>query len=893
MPERDPGGERVRRTFRLSGGTGGRARDEVREELEHHLELCTQELMNQGWSAVDARAEARRRFGDVEFTTEYCARETARVYADGRRTMWLDDLTQDLKYATRTLFRTPTYTLVVVLTLAAGIAANTTIFSLMNPYLFRPLPFPAADELVQLGGYNPLDGWDGGRFSAPEIADLQERSRAVDEIGFYYYGTANLTGGDRAERHNVGRMSGNMFRILGTPPLLGRYLASGDAGPGGTEVVVMGETLWMDRYGGDPDIVGSAIELDGRPHTVVGVMPRDFTFPFGGLHLWTPARDDAVQTDRARSVALPVARLNAGWDRDRAAAELTAVQAELGILHPDVDGRYSRVSVKPLREALNFAWDILRIAFYLLLGAVVFVLVIACVNVASLTLARASARAREVAVRSAVGADRGRLVRQLLTESFLLAVVGGSLGILLAHLATGALNGLIPEDLYRIGDVTVDGRVLAYSTLITLATPLVFGMAPALRVARSPLGATLRTGGAAGTGREALWGRRALVVVEVALAIVLVTGTGLMIRSLRAVSAVELGFDAERLVSATVRPGDLDYPGTDELAAYFTEAKARLAAHPGVQAVGSASHMPLNNETILIRYQRPDAGGAPFEEWPSALTSLADGGYFEAMGIPVLEGRAFTATDATEGSPVIVSRTLADRLFPAGDAVGQTLQWGRDEGSTSATIVGVVGEVRFADLTSVERPHLYRPLDGTATRRRFLVIRTGGDPSALIAPARETLRDLDADLPAGVQQVTSIVDQKTLLWSMSSTFLGIFGLVALLLAALGIYGLMSFSVAQRHREMGLRMALGADGAEIRRKVVGGGVKLTAVGIVAGVGLAIPAAGAVRSVLFGVSALDPVTLVAVVSVFGLVAVVAAAVPAWRASRVDPLQVLRSE
>ncbi len=893
MPERDPGPKEVRRAFRLSVGTGGRARDEVREELEHHLELTAQELIEEGWSPADARAEARRRFGDLDYTTEYCSRETARAYAEGRRTMWMEELVQDLKYAVRTLVRTPTYTLVVVVTLAAGIAANTTIFSLMNPYLFRPLPFPAADELVQLGGYDPLEGWDGGRFSAPEIADLEARSRAVDEIGFYYYGTMNLTGGDRAERHNVGRVSGNMFGILGTPPLVGRYLAPADAGPGGPDVVVMGETLWMDRYGGDPGMVGQSIELDGRPHTVVGIMPRNFTFPFGGLHLWTPARDDAVQTDRTRAVALPVARLNPGWDRDRAAAELSAAQAELAGLYPEVDGRYTAVSVKPLREALNFAWDVLRMAFFLLLGAVVFVLVIACVNVASLTLARASSRAREVAVRSAVGAGRGRLVRQLLTESFFLALVGGSLGVLLAYLATGALNGLIPEDLFRVGDVTVDGRVLAFSTLITLATPLLFGMAPAVRVARAPLGSTLRTGGAAGTGRKTLWARQALVVVEVTLAIVLVTGTGLMVRSLQAVSAVDLGFDAERVVSATVTPGELDYSGVDQLSAYFDEAKARIAAQPGVEAVGSVSHLPLNNETIPVRYQLPDGVGTPLEEWPTAFTSRADGGYFDVMGIPLLEGRTFTAADAAEGNPVIVSRALADRLFPRGNALGQTIRLGRDGDPQSATIVGVVDEVRYDNLTTAERPHLYRPLDGTQTRRRFLLVRSGGDPAVLVAPTREVLRQLDPDLPAGVQLLTGIVDQKTLLWSMSSTFLGVFGLVALLLAALGIYGLMSFSVAQRKREMGLRMALGADAGVIRRKVVGGGIKLTGLGLVAGVALSIPAAGAVRSLLFGVSALDPLTVAVVVAVFGTVAVAAAAIPAWRASRVDPLEVLRSE
>lgn len=814
--------------------------------------------------------------------------------------MWWEDLRQDLKYATRTLFRSPTYSLVVIVTLAAGIAANTTIFSLMNPYLFRPLPFAQADELVHLGGFDPVEGWDGGRFSAAQIADLEERSRAFEEIGYYYYGTANLTGGDRAERRNVGRMSGNMFSILGTPTLMGRYLTPGDAGPDGPDVVVMGETLWAERYASDPRILGSTISLDGRPHTVVGVMPEEFTFPFGGLYLWTPTRDDPLQSSRQNMWALPVGRLAPGWDRERARAELTAIQTELASIHPEVDGQYESVSVKPLREALNFAWSILRMAFYLLLGAVFFVLVIACVNVASLTLARASIRGREVAVRSAVGADRARLVRQLVTESFLLAVVGGSLGVLLAYLATGMLNGLIPVDLYKVGDISVDGRVLVFTAVVTLATPFVFGLAPALSVARAPLVDALRSGGGAGATRKSLWSRQALVIVEVTLAIVLVTGTGLMVRSLRAVSAVELGFDAERVLTATVSPPEEGYADPEEVETYFQEARDRLAAQPGVGAVGSVTRLPLNNETVPIRYQGNESAGVPMEEWPGAFTSRADGGYFEAMGIPLLSGRTFAPEDYQEGSAVIVSRDIADRLFPDGNAVGRTFQYGglggggQGDGAT-ATIVGVVGEVRYSDLTSAERPHIYLPLEGAPPRRRFIVVRASGEgeTAPLIAPAREALRALDPDVPATVRPLTEVVDQSVLLWTLISTFLGVFGLVALALAALGIYGLMAFTVAQRRQEMGLRMALGADAAEIQRSVVVRGLKLTLTGLVIGVGVAVIAAGFIRSILYGVSALDPLTLLGVTLVFGLVAVAAAGIPARRAARVDPLQVLRSD
>lgn len=883
----------IRRTFRLSGGTGGDPRTEVREELEHHLELCTRELMDEGWPRAEAEAEARRRFGDLEYTTDYCARETARAHAAGTRTMWIDDLRQDLKYALRTLLRSPTYALVVLVTLAAGIAANTTIFSLMNPYLFRPLPYAEPEALVQLGGVDPLAGWDGGRFSASQIADLEARARSVGELGYYYYGTLNVTGGDQAERRQVGYMSGNLFRLLGTPPLLGRYLLDDDAGPGGPEVVVLGEDLWRDRYGADPEMVGSTLELDGRSHTVVGVMPRAFSFPFGGLHLWLPTRFDPTSSPRDDMYVLPVGRLQPGWDRESAREELTAVQAELAALHPRVDGQYEGVSVKPLREALNFVWDILRLGFFLLLGAVAFVLVIACVNVASLTLARASGRTREVAVRSAVGADRGRVVRQLVTESFILALLGGALGIGGAYLVTGLLNGILPDDIYRVGDVSVDGRVLLFSSVVTLATPFFFGLAPALSLSRTPLGTALRSGGGAGAGRKALRGRQFLVVVEVALAIALVTGTGLMVRSLQAVTSVDLGFQADRIALATITPDASRYPGTPELEAYYSRAREEVAALPGVTAVGLAGAIPLNHETFPVRYQAAEGAAGPVEEWPSALTSRVDGAYFDAMGIPLLAGRAFQPTDYEEGSAVIVSRELATTLFPGGGAVGRALRYGTGEDETSATIVGVVGEVRYDDLVSEERPHIYRPLEGSPARRRFLVVRTQGDPGALSGSLRTALAGVDPNLPASFRRYGEIVQESTLLWAMSSAFLGVFGLVALSLAALGIYGLMAFSVAQRRREMGLRMALGAPGASLQRSVVMGGLKLTLVGAGAGLVLAMAGGAAARSVLFGVSALDPVTLGGVTLLFLLVATAAAAIPARRAARVDPLQVLRSE
>ncbi len=882
-----------RRAFRLRSRSEDDVRAEVEEELQYHLERCVDDLVSRGWTRAEAQAEALRQFGDIEETRTYCARESMRATSEERRTMWWDDLRQDLAYALRGLKRSPTYAFVVVTTLAAGIAASTLVFSLMNPYFFRALPFPAADELVQIGGIDPLEGWDGGRFSAPQIADLADRARSVSEVGGYYYGTTNLgTGEGEVRRENVGRLSGNVMGLLGTQPLLGRTLQAADGRAGAEPVVVVGEDLWERVWGGDPELVGRRIQLDGVAHAVVGIMPRTFVFPFGGLHLWTAADLDPVATPRSGMYVLPVGRLADGWTPREAAREISGIQATLAVEYPDDDGSYSGVSVKPLREALNFVWDILRIAFGLILGAVVMLLVIACVNVASLTLARATTRAREVSVRAALGAGRRRLVRQLLAEGALLALLGGMLGTAVVYLVGPLLSSALPPDLYRVGDATVDGRVLAFSALVTLATPLVFGLAPALTLTRRPLASVLRTG-RTGADRSTLRGRRFLVALEVALAIVLVTGTGLMARSLQEVTAVDLGFEADRILSVSMAPAEEGYPTASELAAFWNRVRERVASEPGVEALGTVSHLPLNHETIPLRYQEPSAAGSPVEEWPSALTSRAGPEYFAAMGIPLLAGRTFTAVDPEDGDPVIISQGMADRIFPQGDAVGRTLLYGSGDQPRSGTVVGVVGDVRYEDLTSPLRPHLYRPLDGTATRRRFLLLRTSGSPAELAGAARRAVREVDASVAPTLRPLRDIVRESTLLWTVSSVFLGAFGLIALLLAALGIYGVVAFSVAQRRSEIGLRMALGADGRALQRSVVADGLRLTGIGLAVGLVLAVALAGLARNVLYGVSILDPVTLAGVLALFAGVTLVASAIPARRAARVDPLRVLRDD
>ncbi len=428
--------------------------------------------------------------------------------------MRIEGLWRDLVLAARGLRKSPGYASVVIITLGLGIAANTLIVSLMNPYLIRRLPFAEPESLVQIGQRDPVEGWDSGRFSLPMLRDWEIRTRSFDELAAYYYRTKNVTGREGPERVVAGVLSANMFQVLGVEARLGRTFRPGEDGPGGRDVVVLSDGLWRRRYGGDATIVGKTISLDGALFSVIGVMPREFNFPFGGVKMWVPLREDAATEPRDRDQFIPVGRLKPGVSREQATTELVRIQRELRELYPDVDGRFDGVSVKPMREALNFAFEVMEASFAVLIAAVAFVLLIACVNVTSLTLARTSLIRRDVAVRSALGASRARLVRQLLSESLLLALAGGTLGVLLAYWGARVLGPLVPEDLFRVGDVRVDGSVLLVSMLVTLSTPILFGLAPALVASRFDLTSALKQGSRSGAGRSALLFRRGLVAAE-------------------------------------------------------------------------------------------------------------------------------------------------------------------------------------------------------------------------------------------------------------------------------------------------------------------------------------------------------------------------------------------
>jgi predicted permease len=867
----------------------------VDEELRFHLEAAAEELIEQGWSEADARREAEREFGDLEATRAYCEQMQRRRGREEGRVMRVDELIQDLRYGLRTLRKAPGYTGLVVLTLALGVAATTVIFSIMNPYLFRPLPYANADRVVQVNQYDQVSGWEMARHSLAMAADWQERSRAFEDMGVYNYGSTNVTGPEGPEQIPIGRMTDNMLDILGVRPVLGRGFMAGEDGPSGERVVLLDHGLWERRYAGDPSVVGRTISLDGVAHTVIGVMPRDFNFPFNEIKLWIPVPQDASIMERREAYYILVGLLNDGWTADEARAELSGIQRELAAAYPDADGRFDGVSVKPLREALNFVWDVMRAAFAVLLGAVLFVLMIACVNVASLTLARGSSRTREVAVRAALGARKSRIVRQLLTESAFLAVAGGGVGVMLAFWTVALIGPVFPDGLYRVGEVTVDGTVLLFSLGVTALTPLVFGLWPALRASRQNLSAALKEGSKGSAGRGRTRGRRLLVVAQVAMAVVLIAGAGLMLRSLQAVQQIDLGYEADRILAVNVTVPESAYPEAADVRAYRDRTMEALGALPGVESVSAVSSLPLNHESGALRFVTPELAASVGEDWPVATPNRIAPAYLETMGIPLIEGRGFETMDGPGAERVaLVNEELRDRYFSGRSPVGSTMTMGSPQNPVEYTIVGVVGNVRHEDgslQATGFNPQIYRPLDQAEARRVFFVVSTAGSPGDLVGPVRTAMLDMDSDLPMVLRPLNDVVAESHLQWAVGSVALTIFGLVALFLATLGIYGLISYSVAQRRQELGVRIALGAGGSEVRRIVLGDGLRLTGMGLVAGVIMALGLGQVVASQLFGVQPWDPLTLGVVLALFVGVSVAASLGPASRASRTSPMEVLR--
>jgi predicted permease len=889
--------QRVRRLWRRS------VREEVDEELRLHLELRAEELEAGGLSPEAARAEALRRFGDVERVRRACEGETAALRReDGRREAWAGVL-GDVRFAWRTFRQAPTFTLVVVLTLALGIGATTAVFSVVHGVLLQPPPYAAPDRLVVLKTVVTAGG--GGNLSDPELRDFQTGLTTVTHLGGHASLEADLTEpGEQPQRVKARRVSVELVEGLGVRPLHGRLFAPEEGKPdGGHRVVLLSHALWQARFGGDAGVVGRSVELGGNAHRVVGVMPPGFVF--GDAQLWVPlAIDWANNRGRGSHYMSGVGRLAPGATLEQARAEARAVAARLVAEYPE--NYPEQMGFSAAVEPLRTVWEGgVRPVLLVLLAAVAGLLLIACANVASLLLSRGLARGRELSVRAALGAGRGRLVRQLLTESLLLALAGGALGVLFARLGVDALLAAASGSVPHAERVGVDGQVLSLAVGLSVLCGLLFGLLPALQATREGAGAGL-TGASSAGGRSATAGRSArrtqgvLVVVQVALAVCVMATAGLLLRSYWELQRVELGFRPERTLAFELTLPAARYPDKARVAGFYTDLMARLAAHPEVEAVGASSWLPLSghmNDWVVEVEGRPRAPG---EDPLSPDFSLVTAGYLEAIGIPVLRGQPFTAED--EARPaldvVLVNQTLAERLWPGEDPLGKRM---RPDGGELPwlTVKGVVRDVRAAAPHAPPRPayymlHAQGARSGIAIRGLAVVVRTRSAPLALADWAREQVWAADPSLAvAGLRTVEDLTAEALARRRFTALLLAVFAGTALLLAAVGLHGVMALAVSQRRRELGIRLALGATPGTVRRLVLGQGLRLTLGGLLLGGVLALGAGRAVEGLLYGVRAADPLTFGGLLVLLAGVALLACWAPARRATGVDPGSVLRSE
>ena len=799
-------------------------------------------------------------------------------------------LLQDVRFAVRMLRKHPAFTAVATLALALGIGASTTIFSVVHGVLLRPLPFVDPDRIVELSETAE------GRLltiSPPNLIDWKAQNRSFETIGAYNDGRTTLTGGFEPEELDAALVGADVFKVLGVTPLLGRTFTPDEERPGGPKAVVLGYALWQQRFGGDRDIVGRTLTLDGNLVPVVGVMPRGFAFP-QQMQLWLPlvlTDKDLRPNQRGAHYLNAIAKLRPGITVETAIDDLSAIERRIAAQFAQVHG-YG-IWVQPILDSMVGA---VRRPLLMLLGAVAFVLLIACTNVSNLLLARSTARRTEIAVRSALGAGRWRMVRQLLVESVILALAGGLLGVLLAAWGVRALDAVLPQDLPRSDGISVNVSVLFFNFAISVVTGVVFGVFPAVYSSTPDLSAVLkdaRRDGSESGGRRRF--RSALVAVEVALALVLLAGAGLAIRSFDRLSGVNPGFDPSRLLVVGLTLPESRYPDADATGRFYARYVAALAEQPGVQAAGAVMVPPLARGgfggTLSL------AGRDAADEQRAQVRSITPG-YLETLRIPLRRGRLFTTADRRGAAPVaVVTETAAREFWPGDDPIGKRLRLhvGIMGPEVEREVIGVVGDVKLRTLEGVIPPVVYVPHAQYVAENMTIFVRAAvGTPLSLLPVVKGQLAAIDRDLAltrvrTGEDLMAASVAQQR----FRMLLLGLFATIALLLAAVGLYGVMAFSVNQRVGEIGLRMALGADRQSVMRLVLVEGMIPVAIGLAAGLAGAAALTRAMSELLYNISPFDPLTFAAVSSMLTLVAIAAIYVPARRAMRVDPLVALRSQ
>ena len=866
---------------------------EMDEEMRLHVELEAEDLVRtRGLAPAEARRQAAIAFGGVEHYKE--------VAREARPVRPLEDLLRDASYGFRSLRRSPGFTAVAVLTLALGIGGTAAIFSVVRGVLLRPLAYPRAESLVTVWSrFLPESGFDFPTFpvAPPEFWDYREENRSLAELAAFSTVGVTLTGGDDdPERVQGALVTGDFFRTLGVDAALGRVLGPDDDPPGGSGRVVMGDRLWRTRYGGDPDIVGRSVIVDGEGFEVVGVMPPGFAYPSRETVLWGPlGLDPADRSNRGAHFLQLVGRLGPGVSLPEARAELGTLMAVWEAEYPQVHTGHFLI----LNSLMDDVVGSVRGTLWVLLGAVGFVLLIACANVASLMLGRNEARRRELAVRAALGAGRRRMVQHLLTDSLVLALAGGALGVALAWIGMRAILRLGVGTIPRADAVALDGGVLLFALAVTLLTAVLFGLAPALRGGGQPPGAAMREGGRGGTvGRGATRLRSGLIVAEVALAVVLVAGAGLMIRSFERLTAVDPGFRPEGLLMAQLALPSRDYPDITSVAAFHSRLATRLGALPGVVSVSGASDLPLYEAPPNVDFEIEGLPATePGEPARSGDLVFALPDYPATMGIRMVEGRFFTPSDDVEAPRVAVVNRTAARLF-WGDRspLGSRIRTAGDPDREWATVVGVIEDVKWEALEAEHRQAYYMPVAQPAWRPStlFYTIRVAGDPLALGPAVHRSVAEMDRRLPViRLSQMDALVGESVARPRFIMVLLTLFGGMALSLGAIGIYGVVSYAVTRRRRELGIRMALGAGRRSTAGLVLAQGLRLALIGVGLGLVVALATTRLMAGLLYGVSPTDPLTLAAVCAVLVAAAAAACWIPARRAVRLDPVTALRAE
>jgi putative ABC transport system permease protein len=880
-----------------------RVEAELDDELRFHFDQQVEKYLRSGLMPEEAARRARLFFGGMDQVKEECR--------DARGVQLMETLLQDIRYGFRMLRKKPTFTLVAVLTIALGVGANTAIFSIVNAVLLRHLPYHDPDRLVKISFNSPGLGLRDVPFSVPELDDLRTRAGVFEDVSTIGGGSVNLTGANQPEHLEFVVSHPNYFSMLGATPQIGRLFGPQDAALGFAPVAVISDGLWRRSYGADPSVLGRVLHLDNDAYTIVGVLPPGFRHPgregSRDAEIWTTAgfsADPAPKPARkARFMPEAIGRLKPGLTLEQAQARLTAMALEI---RRDFPADYSpranwTIGIKPLQEYL--VGDV-RPMLLVLLGAVILIAFVVSLNIANLLLARASGRQQEMAVRLAMGASRGRIIRQMLTESLLLSLIGGLAGIATALGSLGFILHFVPSNIPRLNEVSVDWIVLTFALLLSLLTGLLFGLAPAIHSTTSNLSSQIREGArSSGYGTKTGRLRDALIVVELAFAVVLMVGAGLLLRTLRELLQENPGFNPTHVVTAKVW---LPMPNDPKVDPYFSSAHRtafnrdllrRMQALPGVELAGLTSALPAKPATVQTNY---DSNALTIEDRPiqssenlrAELIRISPD-YFRVMQAPLVRGRFFTEGDEDGKQRVaIIDETTARRYWTDRDPVGRRLRYGQDPTQPWMTVVGVIQDIKHDGLDIDGVPHIYVSIYQSGERELSVVLRASLPTAVLEPQIRREIQSINPGLPVfNVSSMSAVIDASLASRRFSADLVGGFAGVALLLASIGIYGLLAYMTVQRFREIGLRMALGASRADILKPILAKGVVLAGIGIIAGMLISAGAASMMAALLYGVRPHDPAVFLMVPLLLFAVAVLASYLPAWRATKVDPLLALR--